>query len=247
MLNNWISYTYLVICLFLPISANSQSLFDQANQAYVDEAYEKACSLYDSILSQGLSSAEVHYNLANVAFRLDKYGKAILHYEKAIKLNPAMDDAQFNLKIVRSKLPFKQSDIIDKGFASTVLARTSDYWAWVTVLLFFFAALFFALYLFSKTIRLRKLILSTILISMTLGAFCLLIAFWQHTNTHITRGVITNPVINVLLEPRDNAKTSFVLEEGATVKINETRNGYVEIQFDREKKGWIKESDVEKV
>ena len=51
--------------LFCLQSFAQDSLFTQANREYAKENYSAAISLYDSIISKGLESSELLYNLGN--------------------------------------------------------------------------------------------------------------------------------------------------------------------------------------
>jgi tetratricopeptide (TPR) repeat protein len=248
MKNNW--FTYLLIILFSVFLAEvkANELFEKANIAYQNEKFEEAHFLYDSLLKSGLSSAELHYNIANTLFKIDRLGEAILHYEKTLKLNPAFEDASFNLKVVRSRLNFKQpTEILNRSFASTLLARTPDYWAWAAVFMFVIMAVLYVLFLLSTNLKMRKLNLNTSVIALCLGIICMGFAFWQNKETDSSLAVVTNTEIEVYSEPNENAKTLFLLEEGATVKITENHESFIEIQFDAEKKGWVKTDEIQPV
>jgi tetratricopeptide (TPR) repeat protein len=242
-------YLHLIIalllgCAYLPASAS----FDKANSLYEQEDFEGAYKIYDSIVKTGFTSAELHYNLASAAYRLDKKGEAVLHYEKALKLNPAFTDAAFNLKIVRSQLAFKQpDDYLDKSFASAVLMRSPDYWAYAGIFMLVLMSLFYVLFLYSSSTQLKRLTLNTLLVCGALAVVTFALALWQNNSNKTTRGVILEASASVLSEPSPNAKTLFILEEGATVLITDTQNDFLEVSFDHEKKGWIANLSLERI
>lgn len=237
----------LVFTLYLTIG-KSNEIFELANKAYQNENFEEAHLLYDSLLISGLSSVELHYNTANALFRLNRLGEAILHYEKTLKLNPAFEDASFNLKVARSRLGFKQpTEILSRSFASTFLTRTPDYWAWAAVFMFAIMVVLYFLFLISSNLRMRRLNLNTSITAFCFGIICIAFAFWQNKETTSSLAVVTLQEIEVYSEPNENSKTLFLLEEGATVKITETRESFIEIQFDTEKKGWVKTEEIHPV
>jgi tetratricopeptide (TPR) repeat protein len=64
------------------------------------QAYQKALQKSDDVQLQSQS----HYNLGNTYFRLNKWQESLLSYQEALKLNPADQDAKYNLEYVRAKI-----------------------------------------------------------------------------------------------------------------------------------------------
>ncbi len=93
------AYLILVMSVLLSeLLASSDSLFQSANQRYQEGNYEKALEDYRKISESGLESADLYYNMGNAAYRSNSIGYAILYYEKALKMEPAHDDAGNNLE-----------------------------------------------------------------------------------------------------------------------------------------------------
>jgi len=71
-----------------------------ANEAYQNGKYEEAKVDYLQLVHAGQYSADLFYNLGNVWFKLGDQGRAILNYERALLLNPGLDEARSNLHTV---------------------------------------------------------------------------------------------------------------------------------------------------
>lgn len=67
----------------------TEQLWDMANTAYINGNFHSAAEVYEEILSRGVSSVKLYYNLANAYFKEDRIGKAILYYKRALRLAPA--------------------------------------------------------------------------------------------------------------------------------------------------------------
>jgi len=80
--------------------ADPDSLFMEANSCYQQGLYEAALERYNAVIMHGRESAELYYNMGNAAYRANSIGHAILYYEKALKLDPAYEDAIHNLEFV---------------------------------------------------------------------------------------------------------------------------------------------------
>lgn len=100
----------LVAGALAPVSVQAETLdatFAAANQAYLAGELPKAARLYQELLDHKVTTAAVHYNLANTWFRLGRLGKAVGHYRQALAAGPEdalHQDVEGNLSEVRSML-----------------------------------------------------------------------------------------------------------------------------------------------
>src|SRR5512137_1616096 len=95
---------FLFLTIDILLAQDPKSLFQQANQAYQQQDFEKAASLYQQIISQGYESKDVYYNLGNCYYRLNQIGQSVLYFEKALKLDPHDADVRYNLELVNLKV-----------------------------------------------------------------------------------------------------------------------------------------------
>ena len=72
----------------------TDELWDMANTAYINGNFHSAAEVYEEILSRGVSSVKLYYNLANAYFKEDRIGKAILYYKRALRLAPGNDRSE---------------------------------------------------------------------------------------------------------------------------------------------------------
>ena len=94
-------YIYIIVVNF-QISANAEpNLMEKANQLYEKKDYQSASILYEQQNKQGECVA-LYYNLVNCYYRQQKFGLAILNYERALRLDPGDADARHNLDVARA-------------------------------------------------------------------------------------------------------------------------------------------------
>jgi tetratricopeptide (TPR) repeat protein len=74
--------------------------WEAANEAYQKGKFEEAKVDYLQLANAGQYSADLFYNLGNVWFKLGDPGRAILNYQRALLLNPRLDEARSNLRAV---------------------------------------------------------------------------------------------------------------------------------------------------
>jgi tetratricopeptide (TPR) repeat protein len=99
---SWIRYFFVAIGYFAlstPLSLGGTT-WETANEAYQTGKYEEAKVDYLQLVHAGQYSADLFYNLGNVWFKLGDQGRAILNYQRALLLNPGLDEAGSNLRAV---------------------------------------------------------------------------------------------------------------------------------------------------
>jgi len=81
--------------------------FNIGDALYKKRKYEEALQAYQKTLQKSDDAqlqSQSHYNLGNTYFRLNKWQESLLSYQEALKLNPADQDAKYNLEYVRAKI-----------------------------------------------------------------------------------------------------------------------------------------------
>ncbi len=81
-----------------------EGTMSRGNALYESGDYAGAVAEYEKVLLYEMRNGAVHYNLGNAWFKLDRPGPAILHYERALRLDPGDVDAARNLAYARSRI-----------------------------------------------------------------------------------------------------------------------------------------------
>ena len=92
---------FVVLFSVLSYSQTPEALFSKGNNFYQNGNYSKAIEAYLAIEKQGLQSDVLYYNLGNSYYKLNKVAPTIYYYEKALKINPANEDAISNLAFAK--------------------------------------------------------------------------------------------------------------------------------------------------
>ena len=74
----------------------TDSLTHAAEQAYIAGDHQQALGLYEALNTE-FTSAALLYNIGNCHFKLGDYPQAILHYERALRLDPGSEEVHVNL------------------------------------------------------------------------------------------------------------------------------------------------------
>ena len=258
-----ISITLLLAAIFTaPNVIAATSLINDADQAYMNDNFERALELYTEASEQDGVSSNLYYNIGNCYYRLGNMGKAIVNYERALKLDPSNSDAAANLSFVNSRIVDKPVDnaSLTEKIGERILGKfTSDTWAWITFGLF---ALFIAAtagYIFLSAVIMRKTCFFSglVLIVLTIGGIVLTLTSARRTVSTENAIIITESV-NLGTSPRvpkDKSEEAFLLHEGTRLQIVDsltTNNGttptkWYEVKVDRDHRAWINSDNVEKI
>jgi tetratricopeptide (TPR) repeat protein len=235
-----------------PASSNPDELWQVAHTAYNAGNYAQAEEYYTRIVEQGLHSAALYYNLANTHFKQDELGKALLYYNRALRLRPNDEDIRHNLEYAEQST--KDSiEVIPEFFLKTWIkslrgALSCTAWSILSLVMLVAALSFGLIYLLAQRLSLRKT--GFYLMSVTALLFIVTTAFaWSERNMLVERSeaIIMNSAVSIKSSPDRSATELFVLHEGTKVTIGEAIDGWAEVRIADGRKGWIEEERIERI
>ncbi|MFA5143829.1 MAG: tetratricopeptide repeat protein [Candidatus Omnitrophota bacterium] len=225
--------------------------FYLANSLYEKRDYEKALQEYNRVISMGIESGNLYYNMANSYFKLGKLGYAILFYEKAKQLMPQDSDLKANLDYAKSLVAGSGVDVPRKNpivtlvktpFVSLSLNAIS---VSAIIIYLVLTGLLIAGILKPGLFRKARLIYAAVVIIfiMNVGAF----AIRYYDEELLRRGVVVGKNTECKYEPIDKSTTFYKLQEGDEVSILKTRDGWRRIKRIDGKAGWVRQEAVEEI
>jgi tetratricopeptide (TPR) repeat protein len=236
----------------IPSSNNPDELWQIANTAYNAGNYAQAEECYTRIVEQGLHSAALYYNLANAHFKQDELGKAMLYYNRALRLRPNDEDIRHNLEYAEQSTKDSIEEI-PEFFLKTWIkslrgALSCTAWSILSLLMLVAALACGLLYLLAQRLSLRKI--GFYLMTVTALLFVVTTAFaWSERNMLVERSeaIIMNSAVSIKSSPDRSATELFVLHEGTKVTIGETIDGWAEVRIADGRKGWIEQERMERI
>lgn len=227
-------------------------LWESANAAYVAGDYDRAVGDYTRILDGGLHSAALYYNLANALFKRGELGRAILYYNRALRLSPSDEDIRHNLEYAE-RMTKDNIEAVPEFFLATWLrsVRSSlSCSAWTVLSLAAFAALLALglLYMLSQRLAARKAGFYGMAVALLFFVVTSLFA-WGGRRDILDRSeaVVMGSSVPVKSSPDRSATDLFVLHEGTKVTIGDTLEGWAEIRIADGNKGWIELGRIERI
>ena len=233
-------------------SDNTDDLWQRANTAYNSGDYAQAEACYTRILEQGLYSASLYYNLANAHFKQNELGKALLYYNRALRLRPNDEDIRHNLEYAKQSTKDSIEEI-PEFFLKTWIkslrgALSCTTWSILSLVMLATALAFGLIYMLAQRLSLRKT--GFYLMAIAALLFVVTTAFaWSERNMLIKRSeaIVMDSAVSIKSSPDRSATELFVLHEGTKVTIGEAIDGWAEVRIADGRKGWIEEERIERI
>ncbi len=249
---------YIILFLTVPFAVAAQDASAPTDKiagdsAYVNGDYQTAIGIYEALTAANGESAEVYYNLGNAYYKCDNIAKAVLNYERALLLNPGDNDTEFNLELARSKTVDKVAPVYKfflvswlEGVANLL---TMSAWSILAVTSFVAMLLTILLFLFGKSVGVKKTGFIVAIISLFITIFANLSAFHRYNSlTERNDAIIMAQSVTAKSTPSESGTELFVIHEGRKVKISDdTMREWTEIELEDGNKGWVPVSSLERI
>ena len=216
----------------------------QANELYAAGNFAEAEQLYKTIENSGYVSADLYYNLGNACFKQQLWGKAILYYERALRLRPEDKDIEHNLEMANAMIVDK-IEAIPEFFLTTWIRNIhsvvgADVWAWCSIGFFAVCLLLALLFFFARSVALRKFSFFIAILALLCCGCCALFAHYQKQELHDqSKAIVMSAVVTVKSSPDNNGKDLFILHEGSKVTLLESLGQWQRIRLTDGRQGWL--------
>lgn len=248
--------TVVTLLLSLGASMNIQakdldSLWTAGVQAYTDGKFSDASAAWTSIEESGQKSAKLYYNLGNAWFKQGNYPKAILNYERALRLDPSYSDARYNLEFtsnfVQDKIEPVPEFILKSVARKVCYVMGSNAWAVIFLVLLATALMMGLLFLLGSSVGKRRAGFYCGIVLLLLSAGALSFSIWQKSDSVKTdTAIVMSPVSSVKSSPSSgSSKDLFVIHEGTKVTILDEVGSWKNISLADGRQGWIPAADLE--
>lgn len=248
--------TVIAVILSLGVSMNVQardidSLWTAGVQAYTDGRFADASAAWTQVEDAGYKSATLYYNLGNAWFKQGNYPRAVLDYERALRLDPSYSDARYNLEFTNSFVQDKIEPVpefILKSVARKVCyVMSSDAWAVMFLILLAAALAMGLLFLLGASAGMRRAGFYCGIVLLLFSAGALGFSLWQKSDSMKTdTAIVMSPVSSVKSSPSSgSSKDLFVIHEGTKVRILDEVGSWKNISLADGRQGWITSSSLE--
>lgn len=231
-------------------------------EAYSAKEYATAKEAFERVEAMGYASADLYYNLGNTYLKLGEQhdkryaegelGRAILNYRRALKLDPTMEDARYNLDIVHDYTNDTEPmphGVMGSMWLAVSGIMSSNGWSVTSIVSLITALVMIMFYLLSSLIALRKVAFfsSIVLIFFFLLSTAFAISQRRAMERSTEAVILCNDICSVHASPDNTSKVIRQPSQGVSVNILRTHGTWSEIEFVDGEKGWILSKSVEQI
>lgn len=229
-----------------------ERLWEQANTAYINNDFRSAIQLYEELLSDGLVSSKLYFNLGNAYFKEHQIGEAILNYHRALRLSPGNEDIQYNLQVAE-KHTKDSIEAIPEFFVKSWMRNirhlmSGNAWTLLSlvVLVLMLGSVLF--YLLSRRLIWRKVgFYGTVVMLLLLILTTSFAAADRRETIARSSAIIMREAVAIKSSPDPSATDLFILHEGTMVEISNRLDNWCEITIADGKKGWMECAKLETI
>lgn len=233
----------LILMVNMGLAIDSESLLASGNQHYEQGEYQEAVAEYEKILRAEVHSAVLHYNLGCAYFNLEKYGRAILHFNKAKQLSPRDDDIEHNIRYANLFL----KDRFEVPEPMPLVRWVSNAWNGLSVyelkrLELVLLILLVTAILLNQLVFRRKGIRTMLPAIIVMSVLFISASAWlgdRSTAGGERTAILLVEKAEISSAPVPGSNTLFVIHEGTSGEILNTTDTWYEIRLPDGKTGWI--------
>ncbi len=200
----------------------------------------------------GFDSPLLQLAIGNAWYKTGDIPRAILHYERGLRLAPGDADLLANRDLaasqVKDRLPGDPDHAVARMWRMLSAGSDPDQWArralWLMLLLCI--AIAGARLARRGAFKRAAYVLAGSAAVLLLVSISFAAARARALRTH-TSAIIMAPRMDARAEPRDGAKTLFILHKGSKVEVRDTANGWTEVRLPNGSVGWMPPGSLEPI
>ncbi|HKL02253.1 MAG TPA: tetratricopeptide repeat protein [Cryomorphaceae bacterium] len=249
---------YIIFALFITypsvVSGESQlakNAFAEGTNHYKEGNYEEA--LEDFLEAEKTAEGfAINFNIGNTYFKLNQIPESILHYERALKYQPANEDLLYNLRLANDRIVDKIETLprskLNRWWREFRYGMGPDGWGYIALAWSLVSAFLLFVFFYSRRRGLKRLGFYGGIIGLILMVLSTTLAKSADAfrNTH-NSGVVFTDKVDVKGEPREESTLVFVLHAGTKVTLVQQVEDWYEVELASGNRGWMKADDLEEI
>ena len=247
--------TALTAAAVLFIASCSSISYEDLSEPYLAAAHglhgDEAAGFYEEAVAE-TETPQLYYNLANAYFKAGHHGKAILYYNRALRLAPGDADIRYNLDVANTFTKDRIA-VVPEFFLKTwvrTIRSSLGCTAWSLLSLGALALMFILVlvYLLAGRLVWRKTgFYGMLVMFVCFFAFTAFAISERNEQLDSTEAVVMSSSVSVKSSPDKSSTDLFVLHEGTKVRTVNELDDWREIVIADGKKGWVEARTIETI
>ncbi len=229
-------------------AGNDARIYNEANTLYGQGEFKKAAGRYEEVVSRGVRNGYVFFNLGNAYFKAGETGRAILAYERALRLMPDDEDVIANLRFVNSvkvdRSPDDNANLVTRVLSSGYGLLSADVLAVSGSVCLFLAAAAGVIWLLAPSRRSLCIGLLA-LAGMGLGGSGALLTYRVYSENAVSEAIVITDEVTGRSGPGDDYLLVFTIHEGTKVTIERVEERWVLVRLPNGIGGWLPGNSLE--
>ncbi len=237
--------TFFLFLLAFESKAESNMMFEKANQLYHNKLYDSASALYTQLINDGYETPDLYYNAGNSFYRTEKIGLAVWCYKKALQLENNLN-IQDNLALAQNKIKepiYTQKDIFFiRWWKGLYNFFSVNVWAFISLFSFLIAMIILFLKKLKSELSISKKVNISLFSLSIVSLFFMLVKYYNEAYHY--HGIIIN---QTTFRKTYFDKNSMILSEGVEVEYNGIGKVGINVILPNGQEGIISANDFKKL
>lgn len=226
---------------------SQEEIFKKGNEAYNEKNYIQAIEFYQELIDQEYLSSDLYLNLGNSYLQTNQIGRAVLSYEKGLKLDQRHQELQQNLeyanKVVSTQITVIPDFFLARYWNKIVHTLSSSSWSFVQILFAGLAIVGLWFWLMGAQLKRKRNGFVGLITAMVLLGLSLIMGKqklnYESTNTH---AIVLADSVGLLSSASQTSEIKTTLSEGVKVKLLDTIGDFYKVELLDKEIGWIEKS-----
>ena len=237
--------TFFLFVLAFESKAESNMMFEKANQLYHNKLYDSASALYTQLINDGYETPDLYYNAGNSFYRTEKIGLAVWCYKKALQLENNLN-IQDNLALAKNKIKepiYTQKYIFFiRWWKGLYNFFSVNVWAFISLFSFLIAMIILFLKKLKSELSISKKVNISLFSLSIVSLFFMLVKYYNEAYHY--HGIIIN---QTTFRKTYFDKNSMILSEGVEVEYNGIGKVGINVILPNGQEGIISANDFKKL
>lgn len=227
-----------------PASAQATT-FGQANELYLAGKFDEAAAAYEQLVDRGVESEHLYYNLGNAYFRTGRLGPAVYNYERALRLDPNLADARYNLAVAREVVAERFGSRLKGAETAPLWIRVSTFWPMSRMTLVFLGlnVLFFGILIglrfIAEGLARTALIVTNAFVGVALAAALATLIGHAVFLDRVELGIVLDDQVLMREGAAERFAERGVLHPGLRVRIDGSDGEWLRVRLSNGVDGWV--------